>query len=51
MRGRTAAPNWAILRRTALNLAGRDQSSRASIRAKRKRAAWGDSNILQMLAS
>ena len=51
VRDRTAARNLAILRRTALNLVGRDRSSRASVRAKRKRAAWDDSYMLQLLAS
>ena len=50
VRDRTAARNLAILRRIALNLVGRDRSSRASIRAKRKRAAWNDSYMLQLLA-
>ena len=50
VRDRTAARNLAILRRIALNLVGRDRSSGASIRAKRKRAAWNDSSMLQLLA-
>ena len=35
----------------AINLVGRDRSSKASIRAKRKRAAWNDGYMLQLLAS
>ena len=51
VRDRTAARNLALLRRIALNLVGRDRSSTASARAKRKRAAWDDSYMLQLLAS
>jgi predicted transposase YbfD/YdcC len=51
VRDRTAARNLAILRKIALNLIGHDRSSRASVRAKRKRAAWNDSYMLQLLAS
>ena len=50
VRDRTAARNLAILRRMAVNLVGRDRSSKASIRAKRKRAAWDDGYMLQLLA-
>lgn len=50
VRDRTAARNLAILRRMAVNLVGRDRSSNASIRAKRKRTAWDDSYMLQLLA-
>jgi hypothetical protein len=51
VRDRTAARNLAILRRMAVNLVGRDRSSKASIRAKRKRAAWDDSYMMRLLAS
>ena len=51
VRDQTAARNLAILRRIALNLVGRDRSSKANVRAKRKRAAWDDSYMLQLLAS
>jgi predicted transposase YbfD/YdcC len=51
VRDRTAARNLAILRKIAINLVGRDRSSKASMRAKRKRAAWDDSYMLQLLAS
>jgi predicted transposase YbfD/YdcC len=50
VRDRTAARNLAVLRRIALNLVGRDRSSEASVRAKRKRAAWNDGYMLQLLA-
>jgi predicted transposase YbfD/YdcC len=50
VRDRTAARNLAVLRKIAINLVGRDRSSKASIRAKRKRAAWDDSYMLQLLA-
>ena len=40
MRDRTAARNLALLRKIALNIVGRDTTSKASVRARRKRAAW-----------
>jgi predicted transposase YbfD/YdcC len=51
VRDRTAARNLAILRKIAINLVGRDRSSKASMRAKRKRAAWNDNYMLQLSAS
>ncbi len=50
VRDRTAARNLAVLRKIALNLVGRDRSGKASIRAKRKRAAWNDKYMSQLLA-
>ena len=47
---RTAARNLALLRKIALNLIGRDRSSAASVRAQRKRAAWNDDYMFQLLA-
>jgi predicted transposase YbfD/YdcC len=40
VRHRTAARNLALLRKIALNLIGRDRSSTAGTRARRKRAAF-----------
>jgi hypothetical protein len=36
----------ALLRKIALDLVGRDQTTKASVRAKRKRAAWNDAYML-----
>jgi predicted transposase YbfD/YdcC len=49
VRDRTAARNLALLRKIALNLVGRDRTSKASVRARRKKAAWNDSYMLQLL--
>ena len=40
----------ALLRKIALNLVGRDRSSTVSVRARRKRAAWNDEHVFQLLA-
>ena len=50
VRDRRAARNLAVLRRIAVNLVGRDRSARASVRARRKKAAWNDNYMLQLLA-
>ena len=50
VRDRTAARNLALLRKIALNLIGRDRSNAASVRARRKRAAWNDNYMFQLLA-
>ncbi len=39
VRDRTAARNLALLRKIALNIIGRDQTTKASVRARRKKAA------------
>ena len=49
VRNRTAARNLALLRTIALNIVGRDKTTKASVRAKRKRAAWNDSYMLKLL--
>lgn len=41
--------NLALLRKIAINLVGRDQTTKASMRAKRKKAAWNDAYMLQLL--
>ena len=46
---RAAARNLALVRKIALNLIGRDRSSTASVRARRKRAAWNDDYMFQLL--
>ena len=50
VRNRRAARNLALLRRIAVNLVGRDRSAKASVRARRKKAAWNDDYMLQLLA-
>ena len=50
VRDRRAARNLAVLRRIALNLVGRDRSAGAGVRARRKKAAWDDDYMLQLLA-
>ena len=50
VRDRAAARNLALVRKIALNLIGRDRSSAASVRARRKRAAWNDDYMFQLLA-
>ena len=49
VRDRTAARNLALLRKIALNIVGRDTASKASMRARRKRAAWNDASMLKLL--
>jgi predicted transposase YbfD/YdcC len=51
VRDRTAARNLALLRRIALNLVARDRRGRASLRGRRKRAAWNDAYMLQIIAN
>jgi len=50
VRDHTAARNLALLRKVALNLVGRDRTSKASVRARWKKAAWNDRYMLQLLA-
>jgi len=50
VRDRTAARNLALLRKIALNIVSRDRTSKASVRARRKKAAWNDGYMLQLLA-
>ena len=49
VRDRRAARNLAVLRRIAINLVGRDRSAKASVRARRKKAAWNNDYMLQLL--
>ena len=49
VRDRRATRNLTVLRRIAINLVGRDRSAKASVRAKRKTAAWNDDYMLQLL--
>jgi len=49
VRDRTAARNLALLRKIALNIIGRDRTSKASVRGRRKKAAWNDAYMLKLL--
>ena len=49
VRDRTAARNLALLRKVALNLVAKDRGSRASLRGRRKKAAWNDDYMLQLI--
>ena len=49
MRDRTAARNRALRRKIALNIVARDRTSKVSVRARRKKAAWNESYMLQLL--
>ena len=49
VRDRTAARNFALLRKMALNLVAQDHRTRNSLRARRKKAAWDDSYMLQII--
>src|SRR3954452_1016434 len=51
VRDRTAARNLALLRKIALNLIARDRGSRTSLRGRRKKAAWNDAYMLQIIAN
>ena len=50
VRDRTAARNLAFLRKIALNLIARDRRGRASLRGRRKMAAWNDDYMLRIIA-
>jgi predicted transposase YbfD/YdcC len=50
VRDRTAARNLALLRTIALNLIARDRRGRASLRGRRKMAAWNDDYMLRIIA-
>jgi len=49
VRDRTAVRNLALLRKIALNIVGRDKTTKASVRARRKKAAWNDAYMLKLL--
>ena len=49
VRERRAARNLACLRRIALHLARADQARAASLRRKRKQAAWDDAYMAQLI--
>lgn len=49
MRNPTAVRNFALLRKIAINLVNQDRSTKASLRGKRKKAAWDNDYMLQLL--
>jgi len=49
VRDPTAARHFALLRKMALNLVGQDRSTKHSLRAKRKKAAWDDGYMQRLL--
>lgn len=49
VRDPTAARNCALLRKMALNRVRQDRTSKASLRAKRQKAAWNDDYMQQLL--
>ena len=49
VRDRSTARNLALLRKIALNLVAKDRGSRASLRGRRKKAAWDDDYMLQLI--
>jgi predicted transposase YbfD/YdcC len=51
VRNRTAARNFALVRKIALNLVAKDRGSRTSLRGKRKKAAWNDDYMLQIITN
>jgi predicted transposase YbfD/YdcC len=51
VRDRPAAWNLALLRKIALNLVARDRRGRTSLRGRRKKAAWDDDYMLQIIAN
>ncbi len=51
VRDRTAARNLALLRKIALNIVSQDKTTKASLRGKRKKAAWNDAYMLKLLVA
>ena len=49
IRDKTAASNWAVLRKIALNLLKSDSEARTSIRGRRKQAGWDNDYMGQLL--
>ena len=48
IRDPTVVRNFALLRKIAISLLGRDRSIETSLRGKRKKAAWDDDYMLQL---
>ena len=50
VRDRTAAANFAMLRKIALNLIKQDSTAKTSLKARRKKAAWDNEYMAQVIA-
>jgi predicted transposase YbfD/YdcC len=50
VRNRTAAQNFAMLRKIALNLIKQHSAARTSLKARRKKAAWDNEYMLQVIS-
>jgi len=48
-RDETAASNWAVLRKIALNLLERDSEADTSIKSRRKQAGWDNDYMRRLL--
>jgi len=44
------ATHFLMVPKIALNIVGRDKTTKASVRARRKKAAWNDAYMLKLLA-
>ena len=51
VRDRTVARNFDLARKIALNLIAHDRSRQASLRGRRKKAAWDDDYMLQIIVN
>lgn len=49
IRDDVAAQNFSLLRKMAINILNQDKSSKLSLKAKRKKAAWNDDYITELL--
>jgi hypothetical protein len=49
VRDPTVARNFALLHKMVLNRVSQDRTTKASLRAKRKKAAWNDDYMQQLL--
>ena len=50
VRNRTAAQNFAMLRKIALDLIKQHSAARTSLKARRKKAAWDNEYMLQVIS-
>lgn len=51
VRDERAARNLALLRKIAINLLNHEQAGKGTLRAKRKKAAWDDNYMMQVLST
>jgi predicted transposase YbfD/YdcC len=50
IRTENAPQNFALLRQIALNLLTQEQTAKVGVKAKRKKAGWGDAYLCKVLA-